>query len=155
VIDKALDVSNGLKFVSEPIATPTEISGLFSGHLEFITNKKDFDFNIALYELTSAGDYIQLAPYWSRASYSGHPHERRLLTPGKRHRLDFESIRLMSRQVQPGSRIVVVLSVIKETGRQINYGTGKDVSDETVADAKEPLQIQWFAESYVELPVRR
>ena len=45
--------------------------------------------------------------------------------------------------------------MIKEPGRQINYGTGKDVSDETIADAGEPLQIKWFADSYVELPVRR
>ena len=32
---------------------------------------------------------------------------------------------------------------------------GKDVSDETIADAKEPLEIRWFADSYVDLPVRR
>jgi len=32
----------------------------------------------------------------------------------------------------PGSRVLAVLSVIKEPGRQINYGTGKDVSDETI-----------------------
>ncbi len=154
VIDKALDTANGLKFISDPIAGPAEISGLFSGHLDFIANKKDFDFQVALYELTSAGDYVQLAPYWSRASYTGHPGERRLLTPGKRHSLDFESVRLMSRRIQPGSRLVVVLSVIKEPGRQINYGTGKDVSDETIADAKEPLQIRWFTGSYVALPIR-
>jgi hypothetical protein len=155
VIDKAIDTSNAVKFVSDPIEKLAVASGLFSGHLDFIANKKDFDFNIALYELTGAGDYVQLAPYWSRASYVGHPSERRLLTPGKRQRLDFRAIRLMSRQLQPGSRIVVVLSVIKETGRQINYGTGKDVSDETIQDAGAPLRIQWFADSYVELPIKR
>jgi uncharacterized protein len=75
------------------------------------------------------------------------------LTPGQRQRLDFESIRLMSRQLQQGSRVVMVPSVIKEKGRQINYGTGKDVSDETIADAKQPLQIKWFGDSYIDLPV--
>jgi predicted acyl esterase len=155
VVDKAVDTANGLKFVSDPIPAPAEISGLFSGRLDFVTNKKDFDLNIALFELTTAGEYIQLAPFWTRASYNGHPGERRLLTPGKRQRLDFESVRLMSKQLQPGSRIVAVLSVIKETGRQINYGTGKDVSEETIADAKEPLRIKWLAGSYIELPVGR
>jgi hypothetical protein len=77
------------------------------------------------------------------------------LTPDKRHRLDFESRRLMSRQLQPGSRVVAVLSVIKGPGRQINYGTGKDVSDETISDAKEPLQIKWLDDSYIVLPVGR
>ncbi|HJQ38327.1 MAG TPA: CocE/NonD family hydrolase, partial [Thermoanaerobaculia bacterium] len=153
VIDKAIDTANGLRFVSDPIPGPAEISGLYSGHLEFITNKKDFDFNISLYEWTAAGDYVQLAPYWARASYVGHQGERRLLTPGKRQRLDFQSIRLTSRKLQPGSRIVAVVSVIKELGRQLNYGSGKEVSAEMSADAGEPLVIQWLGGSWLELPV--
>ena len=36
---------------------------------------------------------------------------------------------------------------------QINYGTGKDVSDETILDGKVPLQIQWFNDSYINVPV--
>src|SRR6185295_3065819 len=115
-------------------------------------NKKDFDFSLELFELTPEGEYVQLAPYWARASYAGNLGERRLLVPGKRQRLNFQSVRLMSRQLRTGSRVVLVLSAIKEPGRQINYGTGKDVSDETIADAKEPLQIQWFTGSYVDLP---
>ncbi|HET8774142.1 MAG TPA: CocE/NonD family hydrolase [Thermoanaerobaculia bacterium] len=154
VLDKAVDTANGLQFVSDPFNTPAEISGLFSGHLDFIANKKDFDFSVELYELTTAGEYVLLAPYWSRASYAGHPGRRRLLTPGKRHRLDFEALRLMSRRLQPGSRIVAVLRVIKEAGRQINYGTGKDVSAETIADAGAPLEIRWLTGSYLALPIR-
>jgi predicted acyl esterase len=155
VIDKAIDTANAVTFTSAPIEKATEASGLFSGHLDFIANKKDFDYNVVLYEQMKSGEYVLLAPYWARASYNGHLGVRRLLTPGKRQRLDFEAVRLMGRQLQPGSRIVVVLSVIKETGRQINYGTGKDVSDETTADAKEPLTIRWLAASYVDLPLRR
>ena len=40
-------------------------------------------------------------------------------------------------------------------GQQINYGTGKDVNEETVADAGEPLTIRWSNRSYLELPVWR
>jgi hypothetical protein len=61
----------------------------------------------------------------------------------------------MSHLVLPGSRIIAVLNVIKETGRQINYGTGKDVSDETIADAGQPLAIQWFDDSYIDLPAAK
>jgi putative CocE/NonD family hydrolase len=155
VLDKDLDTSNAVVFISDPIRTPAEISGLFSGRLDFITNKKDFDFNVSLFELTAKGEYLQLAPYWARASYVADLSHRHLLTPNKRQHLEFKSIRLMSRKVAPGSKIVVVLSVIKNNGQQINYGTGKDVSDETIADAKAPLKIRWFAESYVDLPVWR
>ncbi|HEX4803752.1 MAG TPA: CocE/NonD family hydrolase [Myxococcaceae bacterium] len=155
VVDKEVDAWNGLQFVSDLLPAATELSGLFSGRLDFTANKKDFDFEIDLYELTARGDYVQLAPYWSRASYVGHPGRRRLLTPGKREHLDIQSIRLMGRRLEAGSRIALVLRVVKSPERQINYGSGKDVSDETIADAKTPLEIKWYGNSYVELPVWR
>ncbi len=153
IVDQSLDTSNGIKFMSEPIAESVEMSGLFSGELDFTINKKDFDFNVSLYELTTKGDYIQLAPFWVRASYNGHPEVRKLLVPGKRYHLQFQSMRMMAKQIQAGSRIVAVLNVIKESGRQVNYGTGKDVSDETIADARTPLQIKWFSDSFILLPI--
>jgi uncharacterized protein len=155
VSDKTLDTSNGLAFVSDPLPASVEASGLFSGQVDFVTNKKDFDFEIDLYELTADGDYIQLAPYWTRASQAADLSRRHMLVPGRRQRIAFRSVRLMSREMQAGSRIVAVVHVIKESGRQINYGTGKDVSDETIADAGAPLSIRWFGDSYVELPVAR
>jgi hypothetical protein len=47
VQDKGLDSANGLVFISEPLAEQTEMSGLFSGHLEFMANKSDFDFEVS------------------------------------------------------------------------------------------------------------
>jgi len=155
VQDKGLDSANGLVFISEPLATPSEMSGLFSGHLEFTANKSDFDFEVRLFELSSDGDYLQLAPYWSRASYVQDLTHRNLLVAGRRQSLDFRSVRLMSRQLRAGSRVVAVLSIIKEPGREINYGTGKEVTDESSADAQTPLQISWFGGSYLDLPVHR
>jgi hypothetical protein len=77
------------------------------------------------------------------------------LTPGRRQQLDFQSGRLTSRQFQAGSRLAVVLKIVKSPGAQINYGTGRDVSDETIADGKEPLSLQWFGGSFVDVPVWR
>jgi uncharacterized protein len=153
LLDAAIDVSNGIEFISDPLTETTELSGLFSGRLDFVANKKDFDFQVTLYDLTPQGQYFLLAPYWSRASHVGDIEKRHLLTPGKRQRLDFRSMRLMSHQMQPGSKIVAVLQVIKNSGQQINYGAGNDVSDESIADAKEPLMIRSFADSYILVPV--
>jgi putative CocE/NonD family hydrolase len=155
IIDKKLDTWNSIAFVSDPLLKPTELSGLFNGQLDFITNKKDFDFQISLYELTPKGEYFQLSYYWSRASYVPDLSQRHLLTPGLRQTLDFQSRRLTSRKFQPGSRLVLLLSGIKQQEFQINYGTGKDVSDETIADAREPLKIQWFGDSFIDIPVAR
>jgi uncharacterized protein len=150
-----VDTWNGIEFISDPLEHALELSGLFSGQLNFVANKKDFDFEIDLYELTPKGDDVQLAPYWVRASYVGDLTHRRLLESGKRQHLDFQSVRLMSRQLQQGSRIVAILRVVKELGRQINYGTGKDVSEETIQDSGNPLEIKWYTDSYLGLPIGR
>jgi predicted acyl esterase len=155
VLDRAIDAANGLRFTTEPLPEAVELAGRFSGRLDFTTNKRDFDVEIDLYASTPAGDHFQLAPYWTRVSYAGHPEQRRLLHPGERHSLDFVAQRLMGARVEAGSRIVAVVRIIKEPGRQINYGTGKDVSDETRADAGQPLEVRWLGGSYIDLPVAR
>jgi putative CocE/NonD family hydrolase len=150
--DQAVDTANALEFVSAPFSKATELSGLFSGELDFAINKRDFDFNITLYEKTTSGNYFELSQYWSRASYARDHRRRRLLLPGAPYQLAFRSVRLMSHLVQPGSRLVVVLSVIKDSGAQINYGTGRDVSDESIADAGSALHITWRTRSYIKIP---
>ena len=71
IVDSAIDTWNGIAFVSNPLRSSIEMSGLFSGRLEFTTNKKDFDLNISLYELTSKSEYVLLSTYWTRASAIG------------------------------------------------------------------------------------
>ena len=153
VLSRELSSSNALTFTSVPLSMASEASGLFSGHLEFVTNKKDFDLEIDLYERTVGGDFIQLAQWWMRASYATDLSTRRLLTPGVTQTIDFRSIRLMSRQLAKGSRIVALLRVVKGPDRQINYGTGKPVDTETIADGVEPLLIKFSRRSFIELPI--
>jgi hypothetical protein len=57
--------------------------------------------------------------------------------------------------VGAGSRIVAVVGVLKQPDFQINYGTGKDVSDESIADAGAPLSVRWANDSFIELKVWR
>ncbi|MGX5728920.1 CocE/NonD family hydrolase [Pseudoxanthomonas beigongshangi] len=150
-----LDPHGALVFRGEPLTAPAELSGLFSGQLDFITNKRDFDLNLALYEQLPDGRYFLLSWHLGRASHARDRGKRELLAPGKPQSIPFRSERLTSRQLQPGSRLVVVLGVNKQRDVQINYGSGKDVSDETVADAGKPLEIRWADSSYIEVPLLR
>lgn len=152
IVDKSLDTWNGVAFVSDPLVKAIELSGLFSGRLDFITNKRDLDFTVALYELTPGKEYVALSYVMARASYVLDRSHRKLLALGERQELAFKSERLTSRQFQPGSRLVAVISVVKQPEVQINYGTGKDVSDETIADASEPLNIKWLGDSFIDVP---
>ena len=154
IVSTEIDTVDVLQFVSEPLTERTELSGLFSGSLDFVTNKKDFDAYIALYELSAKGEYFLLSTWQMRASYARDLSRRELLTPGARTHLDFTSIRLVSRMLECGSRIVALVGPIKAPVFQINLGSGKDVSDETIADAGPPLTIRWFADSFLDLPVR-
>ena len=155
VLDKQIDTNNGLVFVSDPLPAVTEVSGLPSGMVDLATNKRDLDFEIHLYELMPSGEYFALSPYWSRASLMRDPLRRQLLKPGQRTRLAYRGIRPMSRRLSAGSRVVAVVSVIKDPGREINYGSGKPVIDETIADAGPPLQVKWFDDSFLDLPLGR
>jgi hypothetical protein len=51
----------------------------------------------------------------------------------------------------PGA--VIGISSFGEAEREIDYGTGKEVIDESISDAKVPLRMTWYAGSYLDLPV--
>lgn len=155
LLSRSIDLHNRLKFVTEPFAKSTELSGLFSARLAFTTNKRDFDFSVQLYELMPSGEFMQLSWYLARASYVKDMSHRHLLIPGRPQELAFESARVTSRLIHPGSRLIAVLGIVKQPNHQINYGTGKDVSVETIADAHSPLTVDWGASSYIEVPVRQ
>lgn len=150
-----LDAHGGLVFVGEPLEAPLEISGLFSGTLDFIVDRRDFDYTVELHERMADGRHFLLSWHLGRASHARDRSVRTLLRPGKRQRIDFRSERLVSRRLDAGSRIVVVLRIDKQPDMQINHGSGRDVSDETVADAGAPMRIEWLRGSRIVLPVRR
>ena len=154
VVNPALDAHAGVSFVSEPLTQDTELSGAFEGMLDFSVNKRDVDVALAIYELNARGEYLDLAYWLQRASHNADRRTRRLLEPGTPQRLIVKDTRLLGRKLAAGSRIVVTLGVIKQPDRQLNLGSGKDPSDETIADAGTPLEILWRGSSYLDLPVR-
>ncbi|MDE0852868.1 MAG: CocE/NonD family hydrolase [Nevskia sp.] len=156
VAGKAPAARNGQIFVSEPLQQASELSGQFSGQLDLHLNRMDLDLYVALYELRAGGDYLPLCqPYEFRASYAGDPVHRRLLRAGERQQLPFVSACIASRRLQAGSRLALVLGVNKRPDREINYGSGKNVSEESIADGRRPLKIRWYGDSYVDLPLRK
>ncbi len=155
VIYDSLDASNGITFVSEPLEKEIEINGSFWGQLTASINKRDMDYSINLYELMPNGKYFYLSYFMGRASYAFDGNKRQLLIPGKVHSIPFSNSYVTSKKLSKGSRIVFVLNINKSPNEQINYGTGKDVSKETIQDAGVPLEIKWYDKSYIKIPVWR
>jgi putative CocE/NonD family hydrolase len=156
IVGSGLSVPHALAFASEALQQPLELGGLLSGLLDFKLDKMDVDLSLGLYELSSGGEYLQLsAPCEVRASYATDRTRRHLLKAGERQQLAFACERLAGRRLQAGSRLVLMLGVDKRPDRELNYGTGNDVSTETIADARTPLKIWWYGGSYIDLPVRK
>ena len=157
VMTRNLQLHEAVAFVSDPLQEAEEFSGLFSGKLDFSVNRMDMDLNMTLYELLPSGDYLALfdPAYEFRASYVHDASNRRLLHAGERQQLTFRSDRLASRRLEAGSRVVLVLGINKRSDRQINYGTGGPVNDENIKDARVPLKVRWYSDSYLDLPIRK
>jgi len=101
------------------------------------------------------GQLVHLSYFIGRASYAKDMTVRRLLTPGQVESIPFDKTRMVSRRLSSGSRLLVTLNVNKNAFAQINYGTGKDVSDEDIGDAMPPLQVKWQTGSYVKIPISK
>jgi len=155
LVSKNVEAPNGAIFASEPLSAQTEFDGLFSGRLDFKVNKMDVDLYVMLYEQRADGEYVRLfdPSYEFRASYARDRAHRHLLKAGERQELTFRGERLTSRLLEKGSRLVFVIGINKRTDREINYGTGNDVSEESIADGRIPLKIRWYNDSYIEIPV--
>ena len=139
-------------FLSPPFEAPTVISGSFTGELDVIINKKDFDLGVTVYEAMPGGQLFHLGYAIQRASYAEDPAKRHLLSPGKPGKVKFETT-MVSRQMSAGSRLLVLVDALKNPYMQVNYGTGRDVSDESVKDAGDPLKIEIRGGSFFEIPL--
>ena len=153
IVTSDLGLAQGLAFVSEPFDRPVSVNGLFSATLKAVINKKDLDLAVVLYEVMPDGKYFHLSYTVQRASYAADMTRRQLLTPGRVETIRLENTLLVSRQLSKGSRLLVVVDVNRGPFAQVNYGTGRDVSDESVADAKDPLHVEWFNDSHVDIPI--
>ena len=153
IIQKAPDLSTGIAFASEPMTQAVTIDGKFTGQLEAVINKKDMDYSLAFYEVMPNGVYFQFSYYLARASFADDSTRRKLLVPGRITYIPFTNTKVTSRQLSKGSRIMVIVNINKNPFAQINYGTGNDVSDETVADAGDPLVARWYNNSFIDVPI--
>jgi uncharacterized protein len=146
-------IAHTLTFISEPFAEATDVTGVPGGALEVTLNRQDVDLTLALHEQRPNGDRIPLfdPPIAFRASYAADRTQRHLLQPGKRQRIELRSERVTSHRIPAGSRLMLTVSVIERSDRQINYGSGQDVSDETAADGKRPLRLTLHAGSYLDV----
>ncbi|RQO33738.1 hydrolase [Chryseobacterium sp. KBW03] len=149
----SIKTTNSVAFESEALDKDMIISGNLSGIFNISINKKDFDTDTYLYQIQPDGKSFLLSTHIVRASYAKNNEKRQLLEPNKMEQIPINNSYFMSKKIEKGSKLLLLVGVNKSPNWQINYGSGKDVSDETIKDSGEPLEIKWYNDSYVEIPV--
>ncbi|MBO6515359.1 MAG: CocE/NonD family hydrolase [Bacteroidia bacterium] len=152
-VSSTLYSDNSLIFESLPFTEKVDLNSVLSGKLRFRTNKQDFDLVMKLYELLPTGEYFPLSVYLQRMSYARNSQQRELLVPNEWTEMPIGSAYFSSKQIKKDSRLVLIVGVNKNPDWEINYGSGKTVSLETIKDAKEPILIEWSNKSWVSLGV--
>ncbi len=153
ILDSILDTKEKLRYITKKLDFDFEINGSFLGKINLEINKRDLDVVLELFQVTPEGKYFSLSTYLGRASYAKNNSRRNLLSPNKKEIIPIKNASFVSKFISKGSRLLLVVSVNKNPDWQINYGTGKDVSTETIKDAKYPLEVKWYTDSFIKIPV--
>ncbi|MEW6997211.1 CocE/NonD family hydrolase [Colwelliaceae bacterium BS250] len=154
VIQKKLNEPNGVVFMTDVFDSPQELTGAITGNFEIAVNKQDVDIGYNFYEIDKNGNVFHFNNYRSRASFAKDMSKRQLLTADEKTSIPIINARMTSKLIQPGSRLVIVLNVNKNVWAQVNMGSGKNINEETIADAGAKLTIKWFNDSNINIPLK-
>ncbi len=154
VLTDSLSADDTIRFISDIQKGDFIIAGSFIANLSASVNKKDMDIAITLTVQQPDGKYLNLFGVFGRASYAKDHSKRNLLKPGVKENIPvsgpFTSVKVLK-----GSRLIVSISVIYGQYAEINYGTGADVATENIKSAKQPLQINWYGDSLIQIPINK
>ena len=127
---------NGVVYHTAPFAEDTEVSGCLKLSMWMNIDVPDTDFMATVYEIQPDGTSIQLTRDYLRARYRNSASREELVTPGEINAYVFKDFTFISKRIQKGSRLRLVLSCPNSIQMQKNYNSGGDVSSETAADAR-------------------
>ncbi|MFM8472782.1 MAG: CocE/NonD family hydrolase [Candidatus Kapaibacterium sp.] len=150
MVDTLLHVMPGrMVFASEPMDEDCIMSGGVDVSAVLRTNKRDLDIVVDVLEQLPDGRFMPLMENLQRASLAADRSQRRLLTPDSICTIPVTNTFVTCKKLRKGSRIVILMGVHKTPVWQINYGSGKDVSEETIDDAGEPMRVEWFNDTRI------
>jgi putative CocE/NonD family hydrolase len=129
-------VGQQLIYHSAPLETDTEISGFFKLSVWLSIDQPDTDFSVSVYAIDLDGSSILLSSDWTRARYRETLRKERLIDSREPLRYDFERFMFVSRRVQRGNRLRLVIGPLNSIYAQKNYNSGGVVSEESIKDAR-------------------
>jgi len=148
VLARTLEPRAALVFESGPLHRPLRLSGSVSGRLAFRANRSDLALEVAFYERLPSGEYFQLFAPPDGVCTSGaverHPRV-----------VAFKSDRLTSVQFPTGSRLVMVLGARWGAQHPESCAAQGGTGGPAPARSSARLDVRWYADSYIEIPISR
>ena len=148
----------GLIYHTEPFADATEVTGFPKLTLWLTMDVPDTDLEVSLYELSPAGSSLALSSSTMRARYRDSLRDAKPVPAGVPQKYLFDNFTFISKKVEKGSRLRLVINSINSPSSEKNYNSGGVVAKETGADAR-TAHIQLLHDSQhpamLELPIAK
>jgi uncharacterized protein len=132
-----------LVYHSRPFDQPTEISGSFQLTAWISLDQPDTDFTVSLFEITEDGRSFLLTFDLKRARYRESLRKAELIRTEAPLCYHFDTFNFVSRRIERGSRLRLVIAPINTISRQKNFNSGGLIADESMADAR-PVKVTLF-----------
>jgi uncharacterized protein len=126
----------GLIYHSDTFDKETEVSGFFELKTYIETNVKDIDIEAIVYEIKSDGTSVALSGDIIRARYKDGLEKEILLKSGEINLFHFKNFNFISRVINKGSRLRLIISSPNTMDNQKNYCSGGIIANETAKDAQ-------------------
>jgi hypothetical protein len=127
--------NNAVIYHSSPFEMEKEVSGFFELDAYIETDVKDVDIDASIYEIKADGSSVFLTSNTIRARYRESLEQEKLLTPGEINLYHFNHFTFMSRVIEKGSRLRLIITSPNSIYVQKNYCSGGVVANETARDA--------------------
>lgn len=127
--------NTGAIYHSKPFEQATEVSGFFELKACIETDVKDVDIVAAVYEARADGSTVLLTTQTIRARYRDGLEKEKLLQAGEVNLFHFNKFSFISRVIEKGSRIRLIITSPNSMYIQKNYCSGGEVAKETAKDA--------------------
>jgi len=125
-----------LIYHSEPFLSDAEVSGFFRLRVWIGIDQPDTDLQVAVFEIDPQGQSILLTADAKRARYRDSARVEQLIRTKDPLEYEFSGFTFVSRLIQKGSRLRLVVGPVNSIFSEKNYNSGGRVVDESMKEAR-------------------
>ena len=126
----------GVIYQTPQFENETEVSGFFELKVYIETDVKDIDIRAEIYEVKADGTCAFMTSNTVRARFKDDYEKEQLLIPNTINVFNFKNFAFISRAIEKGSTIRIVINSPNVIMTQKNYCSGGVIAKETAKDAK-------------------